>query len=238
MTRRSSGLSNKRINCGSFLAQFILIRYEARSDFCMKLGSYAIPPRRLTHKRECLDLPEKMGSSPIHNISADAVFAPKGLRMLAQGCRVAATLGGAMRESQPQRGCVKKRHGNDDATPLGLAPWCSTTQGSGLRPQPWAIFRSPFGAKEHTLPSSVAAPPRYAKVRIVLASKAKTGEKAEFTGNYREQNAPAGQKSRPGERRSQRRLSECTTTKIRKLCFSDTSRRRLGFASRASACKL
>nr|VFJ57884.1 MAG: hypothetical protein BECKDK2373C_GA0170839_10622 [Candidatus Kentron sp. DK] len=122
MTRRSSGLSNKRINCGSFLAQFILIRYEARSDFCMKLGSYAIPPRRLTHKRECLDLPEKMGSSPIHNISADAVFAPKGLRMLAQGCRVAATLGRAMRGRLPQRGCVKKRHGNNDTTPLGLCP--------------------------------------------------------------------------------------------------------------------
>nr|VFJ54299.1 MAG: hypothetical protein BECKDK2373B_GA0170837_10464 [Candidatus Kentron sp. DK] len=44
--------------------------------------------------------------------------------MLAQGCRVAATLGEAMREreSQPQRGCVKKRHGSNDATPLGLFP--------------------------------------------------------------------------------------------------------------------
>nr|VFJ62567.1 MAG: hypothetical protein BECKDK2373C_GA0170839_109811 [Candidatus Kentron sp. DK] len=31
MTRRSSGLSNKRINCGSFLAQFILIRYPGQS---------------------------------------------------------------------------------------------------------------------------------------------------------------------------------------------------------------
>nr|VFJ48917.1 MAG: hypothetical protein BECKDK2373C_GA0170839_102324 [Candidatus Kentron sp. DK] len=27
-----------------------------------------------------------------------------------------------MRERQPQRGCVKKRHGNNDATPLGLFP--------------------------------------------------------------------------------------------------------------------
>nr|VFJ43767.1 MAG: hypothetical protein BECKDK2373B_GA0170837_100646 [Candidatus Kentron sp. DK] len=56
---------------------------------------YAIPPRNLTLSRECLDLPEKTGSSPICHILADAVavFAPKGLRNIAQGCRVAATLG-------------------------------------------------------------------------------------------------------------------------------------------------
>ena len=40
----------------------------------------------------------------LHNISA--VFAPKGLRNIAQGCRAAATLGKWPSDLQPQRGCV------------------------------------------------------------------------------------------------------------------------------------
>nr|VFJ60229.1 MAG: hypothetical protein BECKDK2373C_GA0170839_107912 [Candidatus Kentron sp. DK] len=39
---------------------------------------YGILPRNLTQPRECLDLPEKTGSGPICNISADAVFATEG----------------------------------------------------------------------------------------------------------------------------------------------------------------
>nr|VFJ44770.1 MAG: hypothetical protein BECKDK2373C_GA0170839_100942 [Candidatus Kentron sp. DK]VFJ44926.1 MAG: hypothetical protein BECKDK2373B_GA0170837_100852 [Candidatus Kentron sp. DK] len=76
-----------------------------RAELSFRSGTnYVIPPQQLTRKRECLDLPEKTGSSLICHILADtiAVFAPKGLRNLAQGCRVAATLGGGNeRETTP-----------------------------------------------------------------------------------------------------------------------------------------
>ncbi|VFM98418.1 MAG: hypothetical protein BECKG1743D_GA0114223_102891, partial [Candidatus Kentron sp. G] len=35
-------------------------------------------------------------------------FAPKGLRIIAQGCREAATLGKHNPTAQPQRGCVRE----------------------------------------------------------------------------------------------------------------------------------
>ncbi|VFM95346.1 MAG: hypothetical protein BECKG1743F_GA0114225_100604, partial [Candidatus Kentron sp. G] len=37
-----------------------------------------------------------------------ALFAPKGLRIIAQGCREAATLGKHNPTAQPQRGCVRE----------------------------------------------------------------------------------------------------------------------------------
>nr|VFJ58166.1 MAG: hypothetical protein BECKDK2373B_GA0170837_107116 [Candidatus Kentron sp. DK] len=58
-----------------------------------------------------------------------------------------------MRERQPQRGCVKKRYGNDDATPLGLAPWCSTTQGSGYAATEGLCYAAPSGQEESRIES-------------------------------------------------------------------------------------
>nr|VFK71960.1 MAG: hypothetical protein BECKTUN1418E_GA0071001_13241 [Candidatus Kentron sp. TUN] len=47
-------------------------------------------------------------------------FALKGLRISAQGCRAAATLGRERTKLQPQRGCVKGTWENNDATLSGL----------------------------------------------------------------------------------------------------------------------
>nr|VFK57341.1 MAG: hypothetical protein BECKTUN1418F_GA0071002_11132 [Candidatus Kentron sp. TUN] len=44
----------------------------------------------------------------------------KGLRISAQGCRAAATLGRERTKIQPQRGCVKGTWENNDATLSGL----------------------------------------------------------------------------------------------------------------------
>nr|VFJ45409.1 MAG: hypothetical protein BECKDK2373C_GA0170839_10113 [Candidatus Kentron sp. DK] len=56
MTRRSSGLSNKRINCGSFLAQFILIRYELHEAHAKNIrflsASAREPVERFTNLKE------------------------------------------------------------------------------------------------------------------------------------------------------------------------------------------
>ena len=52
--------------------------------------------------------------------SAVRSFAPKGLRISAQGCCAAATLGRERTKIQPQRGCVKEAWENNDATLSGL----------------------------------------------------------------------------------------------------------------------
>nr|VFK57656.1 MAG: hypothetical protein BECKTUN1418D_GA0071000_10676 [Candidatus Kentron sp. TUN] len=70
---------------------------------------------------------------PVDSIRQCALFALKGLRISAQGCCVAATLGRERRDRQPQRGCVKTRHKSKDATPLGLRPMVFGSQGSASR---------------------------------------------------------------------------------------------------------
>ena len=87
-------------------------------------------------------------SVKIRNYLPSQENALKGLRNIAQGCRAAATLGGAMRERQPQRGCVKKRRGNDDATPLGLFPARVFPRVAGFARNRRSMLRSPFGAKK------------------------------------------------------------------------------------------
>nr|VFK56963.1 MAG: hypothetical protein BECKTUN1418F_GA0071002_11008 [Candidatus Kentron sp. TUN]VFK64495.1 MAG: hypothetical protein BECKTUN1418E_GA0071001_10968 [Candidatus Kentron sp. TUN] len=49
-----------------------------------------------------------------------ALFCPKGLRISAQGCCAAATLGRERTKIQPQRGCVKEAWENNDTTLSGL----------------------------------------------------------------------------------------------------------------------
>ena len=53
-----------------------------------------------------------------------------------------------MRERQPQRGCVKSAKETMTKPLWGCSPWCSATQGSGLRPQPKVYVTQPLRGKK------------------------------------------------------------------------------------------
>nr|VFJ69049.1 MAG: hypothetical protein BECKDK2373C_GA0170839_12042 [Candidatus Kentron sp. DK] len=57
-----------------------------------------------------------------------------------------------MRERQPQRGCVEKRRGNNDATPLGLFSTGAFPRVAGFARNLRSMLRSPFRARTHEHP--------------------------------------------------------------------------------------
>ena len=119
---------------------------KGSSDFSV-LGQFE--PRQ--KKRQCSLFAPKILCSVSKGSEADGAamsFAPRGLRIIAQGCRAAATLGKWPSDLQPQRGCVTVLLVSLYATPLGLDLCVSLSQGSlpaaGNRR---SMIRSPFGAK-------------------------------------------------------------------------------------------
>ena len=92
------------------------------------------------------------------NLVSDLVFfAPTGLRLTAQGCRaLAATLGRIKTLTlQPQRGCARSADSQEtDATALRLKCQMSPYPRVAAKArQPWAVSRSPVGARGTRTPA-------------------------------------------------------------------------------------
>src|SRR5262245_44991882 len=76
---------------------------------------------------------------------------PKGFRLKAQGCEERATLGDRRNEIINPNG-VAAAVVNGGRNPVGVVTtFWSSTQGSSLCSQPWALRRNPFGIESQPL---------------------------------------------------------------------------------------
>ena len=115
---------------------------------CFLSGSTSLSERRQSNHKGALPVL----AYPVNSIRQCALSCPKGLRILAQGCCAAATLGKERTKIQPQRGCVK---GSGKTMTQPFQGWLR----SPCRPrvaarQPWADIRSPLGQKS-ALPNRI-----------------------------------------------------------------------------------